>query len=341
MTEEKRPKKAKPKKINIIPILALLLLIVLAYFFVKTFLKRDNAFSKAYSKRYEADSLMLNRLNHVNSNFIMDNNYQIGSKYFEKNYYQWNDKTEMTLDKNLSLALKQYFYQKKITPENLSISIVLQKDGEKFTLNDKVKRNYAGIDKLLLNMSLNKLIDSKKANFSDKVSVQKSDLTEESVFFDEATIGLTYEVKELMKLSLQNDDIPARNMLKRYLVEKSKTKYLDQLIKDFNINFADNLASTEETLNLAREFYRNKNLYQDVFLYNSKKNRSSFIKYIVKEYSTNFTVERDNRLYDVGFIDGPVDYTYSIYAQDLKENEVSELGDIIDRKINEYILLKK
>lgn len=331
-------KRSTPKKniFILIPILVLLLAGIL--YFSKS--RKTSNFENAFSHRFSAGSSYLSRLSHTNKNFIMDHSYQIGQKYIEKKFYRWNDKTEMTFDKGLSLELKEYLSEKQIPLEDISVTIVSLKNGDRFNLNDKEERLYSNIEKLLVNMSIIRLLDNKMISTTDKISVLQGDLTVDSVYFTKDSIGLTYELKELMKLSFSKNDITAKNMLKRYVIEKTNTKFDEFIKKEFNITIFDRKSSTSQTINIARELNRHKNLYRDIVANDKKTESSDFIKFIVKDESQNYYIKDDTQYYDIGVINGSNQYIYSVYIRKQTDNTISEIGDLIDRKINEYYLLK-
>lgn len=331
-------KETKTKKYLLI-FLIISLLVILGKFLIGK-LQSNNNFENAFAKRHLVDSPYLNRMKNVNKNFIMDHNYQIGKKYVESKFYRWSDKTDMTFDKMLSIELKDYLSYNKISPDKISISLVSMKDGNKFSFNDKKEKTYSDIDKMLVNMALIKLINQKEINADEKISLKRYDLTADSVYFNKQSLGLTYDIRELMKLSLVNNDIVAKNMLKRHIIEKTNEKYRDILKKHFNIIVKDNKFKTYDTVNIAREILKFKDIYRGLLAKDKKTGESQFIKYIVKGESQNYFLEKKESYYDIGYVSGSNEYIYSIYIENQNPKNISEIGDLIDRKINEYYLLK-
>lgn len=327
------------KTIFFILISVFLLFVILRKIFFKT--NTTSSFINSYKQRNSVDSKYLNRLNHINKNFVMDHNYLVGEKYLERKFYRWNDRTEMSFDKSLSLSLKEYLSEKNISLDDISISVVSLEQSDKFSLNDKYERNYLGIDKLLVNMSIIKMLDNKELSLEDKVSVLQSDIAEDSVFFDKNSVGLTFDIRELINLSFSKNDSNAKNMLKRYLIEKRDTKFNDFLKKEFGIGISNDKTNTFETIKIARELNRHKNIYREILIKNSKKQDvSDFQKYIVNDKIQNFYLSGNDIYYDIGIVESSTPYIYSIYIKNASGNIISQIGDLLDRKINEYYLLK-
>lgn len=337
--KEKAKRKKKSSKSKLILVIILIFLLIISFVLIKR--RRRDDFTSAYRGRYTIASSNLKRMNHVNQNFIMDNNYEIGQKYIEKDFYRWNDMTEMAFDKYLSLVLEQYLSDKKVKTDDLSISIIALETGNKFGLNDKNERKYSQIDNLLVNMSVMRMIENKTIGSDEKVSVLQGDLSESSSYFSKKSVGLTFDIKEIMKLSLAKNDQTAENMLRRLISDKTKMKFDSFLKREFNLNKENGTLNTSETINIARELNRYKNTYRDLTAeMPNKKEISSFIKFIVNDEHQNYYIENEEYYYDLGYIKGASQYIYSIYMDKPDPQILNEVGDLLDRKINEYFLLK-
>ncbi|MDO5027367.1 MAG: serine hydrolase [Tissierellia bacterium] len=337
-------KNKRKKKVNYLSMvlgLVILAIVFLTIKFIWQKIRPKDDFIYSFKERHQVSSAYLRRMDHVNQNFIMDNNYEIGEKYIEKNFYRWNDESQMTFDKNLTLTLKAYLSDHKIKSEDISISIISSEYGDRFGHNDRVVRNYYDIDKLLVNMSVMKMIDDQRISLNDKISVLKGDLSEESNYFSKKSVGLTYNIKEIMALSLSRNDLTAKNMLKRYIIEKSNMKFDAFLRREFNLNMVNEKASTIEIINIAREMKKYKEIYRDVTAeMPDKKEVSDFLKYIVNDDHQNYYKESQNSYYDIGYVRGASQYIYSIYIENMEAKTINEIGDLLDRKINEHFLLK-
>lgn len=331
---------------GILPLISAIVFILILFFLVIIIKdgrkNKKNLYVEMMEKRYKHKSEYINRLNHINSTFTHHNKYLVGKDYIEKDYYKWTDTSKLTLDKKISIDLADYFKENMIDSDKISIYIISLKGGDQFKLNESRAFHYDNLDKLLINMVIKRLENSKAIDVEDKIELKEVDLEEKSLFFTKSSIGVSYPIKELMKISFKNDDITASNMLKRYLSKKQAISFADLITREYSLGIEGSRNNSEEIIKLAREFYDNKYIYQDILTQQGpKKSESYYQNYILKDSKYNYLNVKGQDYYEFGYIDGINEYLYSINATDMKRKTIRDIGEIIDRNINDFYLRKE
>ncbi len=331
---------------GILPLVTVIALIIIL--FITALLIRNGRFKKKdpyisiMEKRYEHKSEYVKRLNHINSTFTHDNKYMTGNNYEEKGSYKWTDMSKVSLNNKISMELADYFNENKIDSDKISIYVISLKGGDQFKLNEEKIFYYDNLDKLLINMVIKRLENNKGIDLEERIELKETDLVGTSLFFTKSSIGVSYPIKELMKISFKNNDKTASNILKRYLKKKQGISFEDLITREYSLGIEDNRNNSEEMIKLARELYDNKFIYQDIFTQiGEKKSESYFQNYILKDSKYNYLNVKDQNYYEFGYIEGINEYLYSINTQDTSEKVIRDIGEIIDRNISDYYLRKE
>lgn len=342
-----RKKRKKTKyRLNfkrIIIVLVALALIIGAIVLATNFLRpifEVRKYKKVYEKRYSDGNLYVQKLSQSNENYFYDETVFENGRYARLTEPKLNNKLEITLDKILYNKIVDYSVEKKLLLDDISISIINMDKGDRFNFNANKSRKFENTDKLMLSMVYSDLISKGKINPKTTYSLKKEDLMENSYFFKEDNIGLTYELQELLKLSFNNEDITARNMLKRYLIDLYDTNYPEIVRRELGLYF-DVTTNTNTILNLSRKMYHNTEVYSEI-LYNmdAEKQDEGYLNYISRNNTMNYIDTQIENFYDFGFIKGDINYIYAISTKDIPIENIREMADLLDRVISEYYILK-
>lgn len=305
-------------------------------------LEKPNPYVEMMEKRYEHKSEFVKRLNFINSTFTHDNKYMIGDDYKEKKSYKWTDTSKLSLNSKISMELSEYFKENKIDSDKISIYIISLKGGDQFKFNEEDVFYYDGLDKLLINMVIKRLENNKKIDTEEKIELKNVDIDGSSLFFKKSSVGISYPIKELMKISFKNNDKIARNMLKRYLAKSQGISFEDLITREYSLGIEGNRNNSEEIIKLARELYDNKFIYQDILTQiGEKKSESYFQNYIMKDSKYNYLNQKGSNYYEFGYVEGINEYLYSINTKDIDVEVIRDIGEIIDRNISDFYLKKE
>lgn len=341
----KRPKNKKYKfnkkrliTLSVVFILILLMIFLAVRYIPKIFAIRG--YKKVYEARYSASSLYSENLQKANENYFYDEILYENGRYKRLPIPFLNNKLEITLDKVLHNKVTNYAVEKGLPVENISISIVNMNHGDRFNFNETKVRRFPNTDKLLLSMLYNKLEKTGKIDMKSIFSLKEEDLTENSYFFKGENIGLTYEIKELLKLSFNNNDATSTNMLERYLVELYKIQYPEIVQREIGMNI-NGRSNTSTIIDLARLLYNDPEVYSDI-LYDLKKEEreSGYLNYLSQPNTLNYINNNIEEFYDFGYIRGDISYIYAISTEGIPIENIREIGDLLDRSLHEYYILK-
>lgn len=341
-----RNKKVNRKQVHFKPrfyvlIFVLLALIISAVIFVPK-LFNSNMYLSYLNKRYDSNSKYSKELMRTNEYFNRDHYVYIDGKYVNGDSYIWRDATKTSLDKSLNIALTDYLQEKKFDFDKISISLVSLDNGERFNYNQDIGRQYTYLNRLLVNMGILKLKDQGKVSFDDKVILKEEYLDPDSYFYGSKDIGKEYSLPELLKLSFKNYDLTSRNMLMNTLIKDTDRTYYEQIKSLFDIDYEGGNLKTTDSINIARELYKNKKIYNDQYLNVSKEDKNQyFLNYLTYDDAMSYSRYADGQYYELGYHIGKNDYIYSLAGEDLTVDLIREIGDLLDRSIGEHFLLKK
>lgn len=337
-----RRRRQKRKKLKIKPrfYFFLVLLLMLAILIIKLMsgLFKDTSYQDAINTRYNPSSNYMTKLNEINSFYVRDNNTESGKSSNIEGI--WRNMKEIALEEALTMELLNFMKLEQIPKDKLSISIVSVEQGDKFNFNQEKQVSYPRLDNLLLAMSLQKADKDGHINLNDTITMIEEDLTESTYFFETSSIGVDYQIKELINLYYKHQDKVASNMISRYTqkkIEKNPTQFIND---SFSIQYSYNQSSTEDLLKIAREFNTNPSLYINLLNDQPEKQTDQlYLNYLYIGNAINYLYNQEPIFYDFGYIDSQIDYIYSIHAEDLSVEHINQIADLLDRKINSYYLM--
>lgn len=328
-------KKTNNKKFRIFILLLILFIIFISIFLLFIFRKKivKNKKNDSFFKNYYTESF--------NRSFN-----QYNSSLYYKNYTFKDGKYTNIKDKNLRIKLKtkgnfeyylwlklnKYFNDNKISQEDLSLSIFYDKE---FVLNINPNQTYKfPFEKFVNLLMIRDALENKEIDYNNQIILNKEDLTVNSNLFSSKNIGEAYSLDNLLKYYISNEDKVSGNMLIRYLNSKGKNieSYLNAII---NKNSLEKL-NTIDSIKLIKHFNEkatNLNLLFTDLIASKNEIFSSSIH--SDSGNINLIYNDSGFISEIGYIDSNVKFYYSLYSLKLTSKNIADIGDIINRTINE------
>lgn len=316
----KNNKKTRNKTLKIFRFLRLLLFVVVVTM-VAVFLLSKKA-SSSSEKRYRSQGKYLNTLENYNLH-LESKDEKVKNTIYD------------SLNVQINKTLEDYLIDNNIERDKISLTIVNKDNGDRINFNSDKVNHYEGLNKYFLLIVYNDLFEKNLIQETDKFVVKQYDISEESVLITENSVDQEIQVNELLRTAYRQNDPTARNILNRILVEELNTSLQNEIRKFINYNNQD--YKTDEVIVLANKVSQNPNMYWEVL----NKDNNKFLEYI--DYSNAMTIrnETGGSYYEIGYIVSNVNYSYVIYAQDIEQAKVSEIGDLVDREMKNYYIQRK
>lgn len=326
----KRRRKKKIKFNNRFKIIICLFLLLTIYF---VFIQYKRSFNKEidisseknyFSKNYNSN------LNLYNKRLVYDKYSNLEGKFTKIQNTEWKivDPEINSYKTILEDRIYQYLNDKQISPDILSLYI--EKDGKVLLdINSNKEENIGFTDQFKNIISIDNHIRAGVINTKDSITLQESDFSSGSFHYSKSMIGGEVSLKNLVDVIGQSNDWVAQNAINRYLIQKNQN-----ILSGINENIANGRsinslvkilsASTEEDSMLYRIFEKVSS--EEIF---QKAIYSSRAKIYMNQIGNNYIIE-------VGKLNLTYPYYYSIYIEKNDEKIVQDIGDIVDRTINEY-----
>lgn len=330
----------KRKRNRVITIL-ILILVIFALVFVFYYSRKNSNSTTVVSaiSRYYTNSDYSNKYNQFNSNLyykkyiyeegkynLLDNtDWEIKNKYsgnFE--YYLWD-------------KIQEYLDEKNLSQDDFSLSIK-QNDEYLLSLNSNLEHNVDIVEIPYLLM-IRDGIDNNVINLEDSVTLIKSDLDNGSNLYTENSVDYKYNIEKIIRDTLNTNDPASRSMLNRYLSGKniSVGNYLtEKLGKSDSENY-----TTTDMVKLIELYDTSNSIINSLFNNIFNNSDDLFTNSIYSNVGNiNKSVNGDNLIYEMGIVNSDTKFYYAIYSNTLSQEQIQEIGDIVNRTISEINLIR-
>lgn len=334
---------SKRKKIKVKPRFFLFILTFITIILFYKLIKKDKYINYIEErKKYYQDYHLQKNINYAVNNFVFDY-YEI-ENYSLKKTKNLNvfDKNKLTLKTLTTIELEKYFEKNKIYKDSFSLSVNLFKGEEVYSNNSEKIFDYYGARSLLTGMAIYDSLNKGIIKRDELIQLSQSNYSINSKYMDSSQIGNHFDINTIIEWGIRKEDPVSLNMLEDLLFQKYQigiSKIYNNLL---GINYVDYEMSVLDTIKIVKSMHEKREVYLDLIKRNSENYEDLFLKSIYSEKGTyNEFKIGDSYLYDFGFIDGENPYIYSLYSDTLSKDNFKDIGDIINRVIEEYTSRKK
>lgn len=330
-------RRKRNRKITIfILILVIFVLISVLYYSRKNSIDTSDASAIA---RYYTNSDYSNKYNQFNSNLYYKKYTYEKGKYnlLENTKWEIKNKYSGNFEYYLWDKIQSYLDAKNLSQDDFSLSIK-QNDEYLLSLNSDVlhKIDIAEIPYLLM---IREGIDDNIINLEDSITLIKSDLDNGSNLYTENSIDYKYNIDKVIRDTLNNNDSASRSMLNRYLASKniSVENYLsEKLDKSDTENY-----TTTDMVKLIELYDTSNSIINSLFNTIFNNSDDLFTNSIYSSVGNiNKSLNDDNLIYEMGIVNSDTKFYYAIYSNTLSQEQIQEIGDIVNRTISEINLIR-
>lgn len=332
----RRIKNRKKRKLNINYILiliafALIIMFLFKSIFGKIFRKRGidtSNFAAYFDKNYNLAYTKNNK------NLYFQKSRKENDQFFDLDQYNWNIKSLDSKDYEQYIFnnLKEYFDSNNLDINSISLYIENNR-GKIIGINqNKINEEYK-IQNIINFISAADLYSKDILDINDSVEMTENDFVNGSNFYTKAYIGKNIPIKNLLDSIYASNDSAALRAINRYL--SSKNASIEQNIKSMIKKEEVNKYSSVDTVKALESYVNNNRRLNPLISDNVKTDESLFLNSIYTNVENiNFTHKSDSIKYDFGYVNSTNPYYYSIYSDKLSERNISDIGDIINRTID-------
>jgi len=214
--------------------------------------------------------------------------------------------------------------------------------GEEFGINQEDTYTAASTFKIPLNLYLYKRIKSGSVDPQYLLTYEERDYEEGTGEIRYGNFGKKYSIRELSRLSIEESDNVAANMLLRYLGRENVKDFM-RLCGGKVIDNDENVSSPKDMglyMKQVYDFYKNDDVFgkelMDYFLNTEFSDRIPAL--LPKEVKVAHKVGNQiGTINDVGVIFADTPYVLSILSKDANEDEAYDAIAEISKKVYEYV----
>jgi beta-lactamase class A len=214
-------------------------------------------------------------------------------------------------------------------------------NNDEFGINEDTLFDSTYVRALMINMIINDNIINKRINPETYLVYTKADYTKGLGSLQLKKTGDKFKIKDLMKLSLIENDIIATNILSRSITNDTITNYIKQKGAELTDDIKKQTTPKEISnfLKLLDESSKDNKAYQDLINYMEKNTSKDKIPELLpKDVKIKHLVGNKSKNYmDVGIINGKSDYIICIMSKDSKDDEASTIIANISKSIYVHI----
>lgn len=332
-------KKKVKFKLRFFIFIALLFLLPIGAVYFLFFRKEKEVNYLEKAKNYYQSSFSYDKaLRLENENlFYASYTYQEGQYKKIKTGSNIADKTKISLAYNLIQEIGKYFDENKLNLEDLHLYIKDLNTGQIFSQGGNTKLSLFEVNRILTGMVIYDGIKSGTISISDSVLLTEGALASSSYYFDRGGIGKYYSLKELLNLGLNNKDQTAINMMQNHIVNKYKKGLAEVYSSLYAINFDGDALSLNDIGKLMDRLYNNTDIYSYFANISSQENMDLFLNSMfIEKVSYNIKEDKESYKFDAGLVDSNSRYVYVVYSDKLSKKVIQDLGDIVNRNIDQY-----
>lgn len=234
--------------------------------------------------------------------------------------------------------LNKYLNEKSIKQKDFSI--YLEKDGkELLSINEDVKYENYDIKDFINLLLVKHGIENNIFKINDEVTIYKSDLAPSNIYSSK-NIGDKVKVDRILNDAYSKGDRISKNIINRILVENkiNESNTLNTVLK--NSDFKK--YSVKDIAKLINVQDKGSTTINSVFDSLFKEDNTLFLSSIYSPAGNkNIHEDKKEYKYDAGIINTSNKYIFSIYSEKLTTEQINDIGDLLNRKIEEIESIKK
>ncbi|MFM1525691.1 MULTISPECIES: serine hydrolase [Helcococcus] len=300
-------------------------IIYLLFFYKKS---NNNKFSFASSNIYNEKLKNYNRNIYYKKYNSKDGKYALNEEY----RFLIENKVKNNYESYIYEKLKEYLDKNNIIEENLSLYIK-KGNTDLLKLNDEIKYDNIEILPLMKLIVVRNAIDNKIIKVEDNMILDRSDLVGGSKIYNESSIGTNIKLDRIINEAYINNDNAAKNILDRYLAYRGIR--IKEYLGDY-FNEHDFIHFSVKDISKVLELYDNKsNTLSSVFEHYLREKNDLYLKSIFSTFGNKNMLKKDTKSYDYGLVNSNNKYYYAIYFENIDDKHINNIGDLINRTIEE------